>query len=120
MNTRSNDRHHLGGEIPIVDIETKEELGFVCDLSLTGMMIIGDEAPVKGQRYNLTLNLKEADGGPFNIVATCRWVKMGDLDDTLESGFLLEEPDENTKERMINIAQQYDFFGESPDLPDTE
>lgn len=118
MNTRSNDRHHLGGEVPVVDSETNEELGHICDLSLTGMMIIGEEAPDKDKRYKLTLNIPEEDGGPFDIIASCRWVKMGDLDDTLESGFLLEEPDENTKERMINIAQQHDFFGKTPELPE--
>lgn len=112
MEVREQERHIIGAEIPVFDAQSGQLVGHLADLSGKGLMLIGDACPTKDIEYDLKLVLPRPEGEEKLFLMTqCRWVRMGEVDDTFESGFLVRDTSPELQTQLQNIAHEFDFFG---------
>ena len=112
MEAREQERHFIGMELPLFDAQSGTLVGHLADLSGKGLMLIGDACPTKDIEYDLKMVLPRQGGEEKVFLMTqCRWVRMGEVDDTYESGFLVSDTSPELETQLRNIAQEFDFFG---------
>ena len=113
---RSNQRHHLGVDIDLINRENGEALGRLCDVSPQGLMIISDDCPQIGAEFEVVIQVPEEGTENLELTVTCRWARLGEVEDSFEAGFLVEEITSDQLLALSTLAQKYDFFGTFPDL----
>ncbi len=117
MKQRQNNRTSIGAAIEVINQANQQVLGNLCDLSPTGLMLVGDLCPQKGEQYHLLAVLPE-QSSRISFQATCLWVKPGTVEDSFESGFILEEQTAELQRQFEELATAFNFFGNSENIPE--
>ena len=73
---------------------TNALIGYVGDISETGLKVLSDKAFVQGERVSLRLRMrvKEDEVLQFDLDVTCKWSGSNAKTGYFEAGFILEVP----------------------------
>ena len=116
MEQPRNPRTYIGPIVEVLDQANNQPIGNLCDLSPTGLMLVGEICPAENQSYHLLAFYPNKEKA-ISFRAMCRWAKPGALENSFESGFLLEEQTSEINREFKEMATEFDFFGESDNLP---
>ena len=110
LEKRDLKRRHLIYYLRVYQGKSKKPIGYMADLHSRGIMLMSDEPIATEQNYDLRMELpQETSGKTFiEFSAKCLWCKKSVNTDFYESGFNLEEIDEDSISLIDTIIK---FFG---------
>lgn len=93
---RRQERERVGFHAEVTRAGSEEVVGHLCDISPSGIMLLGQSPFQVGQVLLLDIEAPGAAGGPVRVRAIVRWSEP-DLDGSLHAaGLELVEPDVRT------------------------
>jgi hypothetical protein len=96
--------------VRIFDEANRQNRGRVTDLSEKGIGVVGISVQM-AQTKTLVLIPDEIAGlDPFHVVATCRWVKMGDRGMRPSAGFEIVSIDERSRTGLHQLIESTTFM----------
>ena len=108
---RSRKRFELLEHLRVFDAETKTLLGYVKDLNMEGMMLLGDEHVPADQDFRLWLELPpeqpDGRGKAVELRAHSLWSSIDVNPKYYATGFRLAHPSVKTVERIKTIIKEF-------------
>ncbi|MEA2104727.1 MAG: PilZ domain-containing protein [Candidatus Cloacimonadota bacterium] len=94
-NTKENRRHkrnHLICYLPVFDKVHSQKLGYIIDVSLSGVMLISDSEIAKDKIFSFDIDVSNemADEKKISFDAKCIWCKPDIKPDSYVSGFVIQ------------------------------
>ncbi len=110
LEKRELKRRHLIYYLKVYNGKSKNPLGFMADIHSKGIMLISDDSIFTDKVYNLRMELPQPIGKKTHVEFSAKslWSKKGTISDFFETGFSLEEVDE---ESIATIESVIKFFG---------
>ena len=93
---RRHQRFDLTNPLKVIDTISDELLGLVVNISVEGLMVIGDKLVVDGSVYQIEIPVGEGGEPKFYAGIECLWTSEADSADKNWSGFrIIDISDEN-------------------------
>ena len=118
LNQRSIQRHQLPYYLNVFNRFTDKPLGFIGNLSETGMMLISRYPMMTNVRFEMRLKIPAQHGEQRCVdqSATCLWTREDVTPGSFDSGFALISPPDEIRS-MIEALQRYFSFRATPQIP---
>lgn len=118
LNQRSIQRHQLPYYLSVFNRLTDKPLGFIGNLSETGLMLISRYPMMTGVRFDMRLKIPAQHGELrcVDIGATCLWSREDVTPGSFDSGFVLLSPPDDIRV-MIDALQRYFSFRPAAQIP---
>ncbi len=118
LNQRSIQRHQLPYYLNVYNRFTGKPLGFIGNLSETGMMLISRYPMMTGVRFEMRLKIPARHGELrcVDLSATCLWSREDVTPGSFDSGFALISPPDEIRS-MIEALQRYFSFRPTQQIP---
>lgn len=98
----------------VFEEETGQLLGYVVDISTSGLMLISDQPIPIGQDYNLWLDIPQDEAGQrskISLHARSLWSRKDVNPDFLDTGFCLVDVTTEQVHRIQLIIDDFKFHG---------
>ncbi|MCQ4313131.1 PilZ domain-containing protein [Stutzerimonas sp. VN223-3] len=111
FNQRSIERHQLPYYLNVFNRFTDKPLGFIGNLSESGLMLISPYPMMTDARFEMRLKIPGQHGQLRHIdfSATCRWSREDVTPGSFDSGFVLLSPPSEIRD-MIDALHHYFSF----------
>ena len=108
---RNLERRHLIFYLGVHDVESDKHLGYLVDISPGGFMLMSDKPIEEGNKFKVRLLLPDHGnyGEPVEVKAKCMWCRQGPNPSIFDSGFQMEEPDENARVSLRMVLDELGF-----------
>lgn len=118
LNQRSIQRHHLPYYLNVFNRLTDKPLGFIGNLSETGLMLISPYPMMTNARFEMRLKIPGQHGQLryIDFSATCRWSREDVTPGSFDSGFELNTPTNDIRS-MIDALHHYFSFRPMLSIP---
>jgi len=118
LNQRSIQRHQLPYYLNVFNRFTDKPLGFIGNLSETGLMLISRYPMMTDMRFEMRLKIPAQHGELryVDISATCLWSREDVTPGSFDSGFALISPPDDIR-IMIEALQRYFSFRPTLQIP---
>ena len=118
LNQRSIQRHQLPYYLNVFNRFTDKPLGFIGNLSESGLMLISPYPMMIDARFEMRLKIPGQHGQLRHIdfSATCRWSREDVTPGSFDSGFVLNTPT-NDLRSMIDALHHYFSFRPMLSIP---
>ncbi|MFL0798139.1 MAG: PilZ domain-containing protein [Cellvibrionaceae bacterium] len=108
-NQRSQERLAVEKTVDVFDQDEGNHLGRLVNVTIDGMLIMGEQSLLVGDFYCLAIHLNEYnESEPETIFcdAICLWVAPTSQEDTFWSGMQVSEMDEDSRVRLQNMLDK--------------
>lgn len=118
LNQRSIQRHQLPYYLNVFNRHTDKPLGFIGNLSETGLMLISPYPMMTGACFEMRLKIPGQHGQLryIDFSATCRWSREDVTPGSFDSGFILNAPPTDIR-HMIDALHHYFSFRPMLSIP---
>ncbi len=118
LNQRSIQRHQLPYYLNVYNRFTDKPLGFIGNLSETGLMLISPYPMMTDARFEMRLKIPGQHGQLryIDFSATCRWSREDVTPGSFDSGFVLNTPTSDIR-NMIDALHHYFSFRPTLNIP---
>lgn len=118
LNQRSIQRHQLPYYLNVFNRFTDKPLGFIGNLSETGLMLISPYPMMTNARFDMRLKIPGQHGQLrfIDFSATCRWSREDVTPGSFDSGFVLNTPPSDIR-NMIDALHHYFSFRPMLSIP---
>lgn len=117
-NQRSIQRHQLPYYLNVFNRFTDKPLGFIGNLSETGLMLISPYSMMIDVRFEMRLKIPGQHGQLrfIDFTAICRWSREDVTPGSFDSGFVFVSPPGDIRE-MIDVLHHYFSFRPMQQIP---
>lgn len=109
---RKETRNRLMAFFPVFDADIDQLLGYVEDLTLQGLMVIGETAIDPGHERLLRIELPSEDAGHWVIEARSAWCRQDISPQYFQTGFEFLQVSEEQSLSIQAILTRYQFHQE--------
>lgn len=84
---RETDRYRLYFNVPVYELDRPEVVGVICDVTETGLGVVGVDAQVDEVKTLVVEGDSFGDVAPFEFQARCCWIDKDEETDEVRAGF---------------------------------
>ncbi len=110
-NRRILERRHLIFYLGVVDLDTRQQLGYIVDISEGGIMLMSNQSIEVGEVFRLKVTLPGSGeyGESFSFEAQSIWSRQGPTEEIYDTGFKLLDCSKEQLEAIRHVIEELGF-----------
>ena len=104
---RRHERVQITSPLQVIDTISDEVLGLVVNLSLEGLMLLGEKLVVDGAVYQIKMPLAGEGSPELSAGIECLWSSEADSETKNWSGYRIIDIDDDNRSLLTKVIEQF-------------